>query len=294
MHEKFKIKTGDHIRLSQLETKGSQHFFKSEAEAKEMLEEDVKKMEHLQQKLYAEGKKALLIIFQGMDTSGKDSCIRHIFSGINPQGCMVTSFKQPNQAELSHDFMWRHYAALPPKGIISIFNRSYYENMLVTRVHPDLLLKENLPGINKIKHADADFWKSRFEIVNAFEKQLIASGTVILKFFLHISKEEQKNRLLLRVDDADKNWKFEYSDLAERALWDKYQDAYEDMLNHTSQHQSHWYVVPADEKWFSRVAISRIIVHEMEKMDLNFPVIDNSKKQLLEKASTQLKNKNKY
>lgn len=290
MHQKFKINTGDQIQLNQLETKGSQHFFKHEADAKEILEEDVKRMGHLQQKLYADGRKAMLLIFQGIDTAGKDSCIRHIFSGINPQGCMVTSFKQPSQAELSHDFMWRHYAALPPKGFISIFNRSYYENMLVTRVHPDLLLKENLPGFGKTRTADADFWKNRFEIVNAFEKQLVISGTVILKFFLHISKEEQKNRLLLRIDDADKNWKFEYGDLAERALWNKYQDAYEDMLNHTSLHQSHWYAIPADEKWFSRVAISRIIVHEMEKMNLSFPAVDSSKKELLEKASNQLKN----
>lgn len=288
MHEKFKIKAGENVRLSQLETKGSHHFFKSEAEAKELLEDDVKKMGHLQQKLYAEGQKAMLLIFQGTDTAGKDSCIRHIFSGINPQGCMVTSFKQPNQAELSHDFMWRHYAALPPKGFISIFNRSYYENVLVTRVHPDLLLKENLPGFNKTKTADADFWKSRFDIVNAFEKQLIASGTVILKFFLHLSKEEQKKRLLQRIEDVDKNWKFEYGDLAERALWDNYQEAYEEMLNHTSLHQAHWYALPADEKWFSRVAISRIIVHEMEKMDLNFPVMEAGKKDQLKEASSQL------
>lgn len=250
----------------------------------------MKNMSRLQQKLYAQGKKAMLIIFQGMDTAGKDSCIRHIFSGINPQGCMVTSFKQPTSAELSHDFMWRHYAALPPKGFISIFNRSYYENMLVTRVHPDLLLKENLPGITKVKPDDADFWKSRFEIVNAFEKQVIASGTVILKFFLHISKEEQKNRLLLRIAAKDKNWKFEYDDLSERAFWDKYQDAYEDMLNHTSLHHAHWYAIPADEKWFSRVAISHIIVNEMGKMDLNFPDVDRSKKELMAKAVHQLQN----
>jgi PPK2 family polyphosphate:nucleotide phosphotransferase len=288
MHEKFKIKTGDHIRLSQLETKGSQHFFKSEAEAKEMLVDDVKKMQHLQQKMYAEGKKAMLIIFQGMDTAGKDSCIRHIFSGINPQGCSVTSFKQPTATELAHDFMWRHYAALPLKGFISIFNRSYYENVLVTRVHPQLLLKESLPGIATTDDANAEFWDKRFEIINSVEKQLTASGTKILKFFLHISEEEQKSRLLQRINDEDKNWKFNYSDLAERKLWDKYQDAYESMLSHTSAHNAHWYAIPADEKWFSRVAISRIIVHALEEMNVNYPVADSDKRKQLVSAAAAL------
>lgn len=290
MHEKFKIKTGDHIWLSQLETKGSQHFFKSEAEAKEMLVNDVKKMQHLQQKMYAEGKKAILIIFQGMDTAGKDSCIRHIFSGINPQGCSVTSFKQPTAAELAHDFMWRHYAALPLKGFISIFNRSYYENVLVTRVHPQLLLKESLPGIATTDDVNAEFWDKRFETINSVEKQLTASGTTILKFFLHISKEEQKSRLLQRINDDDKNWKFDYSDLAERKLWDKYQDAYGSMLSHTSAHNAHWYAIPADEKWFSRVAISRIIVHALEEMNVIYPVADSDKRKQLVSAAAELKN----
>ncbi|MBC6489659.1 PPK2 family polyphosphate kinase [Flavihumibacter stibioxidans] len=288
MHEKFKIKTGDHIRLSQLETKGSQHFFKSEAEAKEMLVNDVKKMQHLQQKMYAEGKKAILIIFQGMDTAGKDSCIRHIFSGINPQGCSVTSFKQPTAAELAHDFMWRHYAALPLKGFISIFNRSYYENVLVTRVHPQLLLKESLPGIATTDDVNAEFWDKRFETINSVEKQLTASGTTILKFFLHISKKEQKSRLLQRINDDDKNWKFNYSDLGERKLWDKYQDAYGSMLSHTSVHNAHWYAIPADEKWFSRVAISRIIVHALEEINVIYPVADSDKRKQLVSAAAAL------
>lgn len=288
MHEKFKIKTGNHLRLSQLETRGSQHFFKSEAAAKEMLEDDIKKMQHLQQKMYAEGEKAMLIIFQGMDTAGKDSCIRHIFSGINPQGCSVTSFKQPTAAELAHDFMWRHYVALPLKGFISIFNRSYYENVLVTRVHPQLLLKESLPGIAASDDVDAEFWSNRFETINNVEKQLTASGTKILKFFLHISKEEQKSRLLQRINDDDKNWKFNYSDLAERKLWDKYQEAYGSMLSHTSAHNAHWYAIPADEKWFSRVAISRIIVHALEEMNVNYPVADSGKRKQLVSAAVEL------
>lgn len=288
MHEKFKIKAGYKVHLEHLETKGSQHFFANEDEAKKLLADDVNKLEQLQQKLYASGEKAILIIFQGMDTAGKDSCIRHIFSGVNPQGCLVSSFKQPTPLELSHDFMWRHYAALPPKGFITIFNRSYYENLLITRVHPQLLLKEKIPAITNPETITEDFWKERFETINAFEKQLAASGTTILKFFLHISKVEQKNRLLQRIEDQDKNWKFEYGDLKERTCWPQYQNAYEDMLGNTSLHHAHWYVIPADEKWFSRVAISRILVKTMEDMNLSFPVIADDKRQLLQKASQEL------
>lgn len=290
MHEKFKIKTGDNIRLAHLETKGSQHFFANEEEAKQLLTDDVKKLEHLQQKLYTAGEKAILIIFQGMDTAGKDSCIRHIFSGVNPQGCAVTSFKQPTPLELSHDFMWRHYAVLPSKGFISIFNRSYYENVLITRIHPELLLKENLSEVKKASEATDSFWKTRFETINAFENQLMASGTIILKFFLHISKDEQKSRLLQRIEETDKNWKFEYSDLKERTFWEQYQQAYEDMLNHTSAHEAHWYAIPANEKWFSRVAISRILVKTLEDLDLKLPIVNSEKKELLVKASHELKN----
>ena len=292
MHNKFKIKSGEQVSLNDVETTGSQHFFANEDGAKKILAEDVNKMEQLQQKFYASGKKAILIIFQGMDTAGKDSCIRHIFSGVNPQGCTVTSFKQPTPLELSHDFIWRHYATLPSKGFISIFNRSYYENVLITRVHPDLLLKENLPEIKMATDITDHFWKNRFETINAFEKQLTASGTVILKFFLHISKQEQKNRLLQRISDKDKNWKFEYGDLSERAYWHQYKKAYEDMLSNTSTHETHWYAIPADEKWFSRVAISRIFVKVMEDMDLSFPALTNDKVQLLAKAAIELKDEN--
>ena len=292
MHNKFKIKSGEQVSLNSVDTKGSQHFFANEDEAKKILTEDVNKMKQLQQKLYASGEKAILIIFQGMDTAGKDSSIRHIFSGVNPQGCAVTSFKQPTPLELSHDFMWRHYAALPAKGNISIFNRSYYENVLITRIHPDLLLKENLPEIKTTMDITDKFWTNRFETINAFEKQLAASGTVILKFFLHISKQEQKNRLLQRIEDKNKNWKFENSDLSERAYLHQYKNAYEDMLTNTSTHDAHWFAIPADEKWFSRVAISRILVKVMEDMDLSFPALTNDKIQLLAKAAIELKDEN--
>lgn len=290
MHKKFKIPAGTVVNINQLETKGSNYFFKNEDEAKEIVKEDVKKLKRLQQKLYAAGNKAILIILQGMDTAGKDSCIRHLFSGINPQGCSVASFKQPTALELSHDFLWRHYAALPAKGYISIFNRSHYENVLITRVHPNLLLKENIPSVQKPEDANEDFWLNRFETINAFEKQIAGSGTIILKFFLHLSRQEQKSRLLQRISEEDKNWKFNNADLKERKLWHSYQKAYEEMLSHTSTHHAHWYAIPADEKWFSRVAIARILVNAMEGMDLSFPVLANSEKQLLVTAGEELKN----
>ncbi|MFZ6023837.1 MAG: PPK2 family polyphosphate kinase [Bacteroidota bacterium] len=292
MHNKYKIKQHTKVHLQQLETKGSHHFFSNEKEAKHILEEDITKIQKLQQKLYAGKEKALLIIFQGIDTAGKDSCIKHIFSGVNPQGCTVTSFKQPSTTELEHDFMWRHYTALPAKGYISIFNRSYYENMLVTRVHPDLLLKEKLQGIVKSSDAGNEFWQQRCIIINNFEQQLAESGTTILKFFLHISKHEQKNRLLQRIQEKDKNWKFEYGDLAERKLWKHYQQSYEDVLSHTSSHYAHWYVIPADEKWFSRVVISRIVAHVLGKMSLQFPEVTQLQKEQLLQAEEELTNEN--
>jgi PPK2 family polyphosphate:nucleotide phosphotransferase len=288
MHKKYKIGHSDKIRLADLLTKDSHSFFSKGEEAKEWVAADVKKMENLQKILYADGRHSLLIIFQGMDTAGKDSCIRHLFSGLNPQGCNVTSFKQPTPQELSHDFIWRHNDSLPAKGSISIYNRSYYEDVLITRVHPRLLLNEKIPGITKAKEATESFWKLRFETINAFERQLVSSGTTILKFFLHISKEEQKKRLLDRIADKEKNWKFSADDIKERQYWEDYVKAYEAMLNHTSTQAAHWYAVPADEKWFSRAVIGRILVHTMEKMELQYPVMDKEHKVMLKAAEKEL------
>jgi PPK2 family polyphosphate:nucleotide phosphotransferase len=288
MQKKYKISGSGKVDLSELTTRDSGSFFASEEEAKDTVAKDVKKMGRLQQRFYAEGKRALLLIFQGMDTSGKDGCIRHLFSGMNPEGCTATSFKQPTPLELSHDFMWRHYAALPVKGAISIFNRSYYENVLVTRVHPELLLSEKIPAIRKPGDAGEAFWKSRFKTINAFEKGLTESGTTILKFFLHISKAEQKNRLLARIDDETKNWKFELGDVKERGFWKGYSKAYEDMLRYTSTRDAPWWVIPSDEKWFSRAVIGRILVNTMEKMDLHFPAVDEEQKGVLKKAGKKL------
>jgi PPK2 family polyphosphate:nucleotide phosphotransferase len=288
MQKKYKLSGSGKVDLSELKTSDSGNFFGSEEEAKDTVAKDVKKMGRLQQRFYAEGRHALLLIFQGMDTSGKDGSIRHLFSGMNPEGCTATSFKQPTPLELSHDFMWRHYAALPGKGAISIFNRSYYENVLVTRVHPELLLSEKIPAIRKPGDAGEAFWKSRFETIKAFEKGLTDSGTTILKFFLHISKEEQKNRLLARIDDETKNWKFSLDDVKERGFWKDYSMAYEDLLRHTSTRYAPWWVIPSDEKWFSRAVIGRILVNTMEKMDLRFPKVDDEQKAVLKKAGKKL------
>jgi PPK2 family polyphosphate:nucleotide phosphotransferase len=291
MQKKYKLSGSGKVDLSELRTRDSGSFFASEDEAKDTVAKDVKKMGQLQQRFNAEGNRALLLIFQGMDTAGKDSCIRHLFSGMNPEGCTATSFKVPTALELSHDFMWRHYAAMPGKGTISIFNRSYYENVLVTRVHPELLLSEKIPAIQKPGDAGEAFWESRFETINAFEKGLTESGTTILKFFLHISKEEQKSRLLARIDDETKNWKFSLDDVKERAYWKDYSKAYEDMLRHTSTRYAPWWVIPSDEKWFSRAVMGRIVVNTMEKMDLHFPEMGEKQKAVLKKAGKKLEGK---
>jgi PPK2 family polyphosphate:nucleotide phosphotransferase len=288
MHKKYRINDSGKVDLEKLKTRDSDSFFAGEREAKAQLAKDVKKMERLQQRMYAEGKHALLLIFQGMDTSGKDGCIRHLFSGLNPEGCTATSFKQPTQQELAHDFMWRHYPALPGKGAIAIFNRSYYENVLVTRVHPELLLKEHIPVIGKPADATEKFWRSRFGTINDFEKLLAASGTTIVKFFLHISKEEQRKRLLERIDDKAKNWKFDMDDIKEREYWKDYTKAYADMLAHTSTPVAPWYAVPSDEKWYSRVVIGRILTDTMEKLDMHFPVLDKDQMAVLKKAGKKL------
>jgi PPK2 family polyphosphate:nucleotide phosphotransferase len=288
MHKKYRIADSGKVDLGKLKTRDSDSFFAGEREAKALLAKDIKKMDRLQQRLYAEGKHALLLIFQGMDTSGKDGCIKHLFSGLNPEGCTATSFKQPTPHELAHDFMWRHYPALPGKGAIAIFNRSYYENVLVTRVHPELLLKEHVPVIGKPDDATGKFWRSRFETINAFEKGLAASGTTIVKFFLHLSKEEQRKRLLERIDDKAKNWKFSIDDIKERAHWKDYSKAYSDMLSHTSTAVAPWHAVPSDEKWYSRVVIGRILVDTMEKLDMHFPVVDKDQHAVLKSAGKKL------
>jgi PPK2 family polyphosphate:nucleotide phosphotransferase len=238
--------------------------------AQEILEANRQHLSDFQEKLYAQNNWSLLLIFQGMDTAGKDSAIKSIFAGVNPQGCEVHAFKQPSSHELDHDFMWRCAIALPERGRIGIFNRSYYEECLVVRVHPEILARENIPP----RLVTKNIWRERFEDVSAFERYLTRQGTIVLKFFLHISKEEQRQRFLERLDEPSKNWKFSMADVAERALWGKYQAAYQEVVRHTSTEAAPWHVVPADHKWFARVVIGSTIVSALEKLDLKFPKVD--------------------
>ena len=247
--------------------------YKNKDAAEEKLEEDIGKLQKLQYKLYAENKHAVLIVLQAADAAGKDGAIKHVMSGINPQGTQVFSFKQPSQEELEHDFLWRCVKALPERGRIGIFNRSHYEEVLIVKVHPEYLLNENLPGINSVQDVTPEFWQSRYKQINNFEKHLTENGTVVVKFFLHLSKEEQKKRFLSRIDDEDKNWKFSKSDISEREHWDEYIKAYEEMLSNTSTGWAPWYIIPADRKWFSRTAIGDIIVRTLEKINPKVPEV---------------------
>ena len=240
--------------------------------AEKILEANRNRLTEFQERLYADDRWSLLVILQGMDASGKDSAIKSIFQGVNPQGCEVYSFKQPSSRELDHDFMWRSMIALPERGRIGIFNRSYYEECLVTRVHPDVLAKEKIPD----RLVSKNIWRERFEDISAIERYLTRNGTVILKFFLHISKEEQRERFLDRLDEPSKNWKFSMNDIAERALWPRYMAVYQDIVRHTSTAEAPWYVVPADHKWFARVVIGSAIVSTLETLDLRFPRSDSA------------------
>lgn len=264
--------------------------YKNKKEAKRQLKDDIRELPNLQYHLYAEGRKALLIIFQAMDAAGKDGAIRHVFSGINPQGCEVHSFKQPSTVELKHDFLWRHYNKLPERGKIGIFNRSHYENVLITRVHPELLLKEELPDIKNIDDISPEFWELRYLQINHFEKTASENGTTIIKFFLHLSKNEQKKRFLSRIKDSKKNWKFSSADIEERTYWDAYQRAYEEAIKKTSTENAPWYIIPADNKWFSHVLIGNIIVDTLKKMNICVPTLSEKEQDLLKIAQQKLIN----
>lgn len=245
-------------------------------------------LHELQEVLYAANSHSILILFQAMDAAGKDSAIEHVMSGINPQGCQVYSFKTPTSEEYEHDFLWRHYKALPERGRIGIHNRSHYENVLVCKVHPEYIMSENIPNYNDVDKIDQKFWNNRYENIKNFEKQLIDNGTIVIKIFLHVSKDEQKKRFLERIADSSKNWKFSAGDLKERALWPKYMDAYEDAIQKTSTANSPWYVIPADEKWYARLAISQILVETMEDLKLKYPVLPDEEKAQLELLKQQL------
>jgi PPK2 family polyphosphate:nucleotide phosphotransferase len=283
---KFKITDGKKFSLKDMHTNWSGDLRKEETD--EILEGLIKETAVLQSELYAANRYSLLVIFQAMDAAGKDSAIAHTLSGLNPQGCDVVSFKQPSIEELNHDFLWRHYKALPQCGRIGVHNRSHYENVLVTKVHPELLLNEHLPRIDKVKKADKKFWKQRYESIRTFEHHLADSGIIMIKFFLYLSKDEQKKRFLSRIDDPEKNWKFSASDVSEREFWDDYMKAYEKAIQETATEQSPWYVIPADKKWFTRIAISSIILETMMKLKLEYPVLAKEEKEKLADAKRAL------
>ena len=254
-------------------------------EAVKDLEKNVERLRELQDVLYAHDKYSLLIVFQAMDAAGKDGAIEHVMSGVNPQGCHVVSFKQPSDEELSHDFLWRCAKNLPERGKIGIFNRSHYEEVLVVRVHPSILEGQHLP--DEIKN-DKNIWKSRFGQIRNFESNLAANGTHILKFFLNISKEEQKNRFLARIAEEEKNWKFSMGDVKERGHWDDYMKAYTEAIENTSTEQAPWYIIPADKKWFTRLAVSEVIVQKLKSMKLHYPIVTDEHKAELAEAKALL------
>ncbi|NEU07262.1 polyphosphate kinase 2 family protein [Flavihumibacter sp. R14] len=269
IERKFKIDGFTKIKLSEFDTHESLKFKKNDAE--KILNQFKSEMDELQEMLYATNRYSLLIIFQAMDAGGKDSAIEHVMSGINPQGCQVFSFKQPSSEEYEHDFLWRHYKALPEKGRIGIHNRSHYENVLICKVHPEVVLKEGIPGYNSVDDLTEQFWEGRYESIRDFEKHLDRNSTIILKFFLHVSREEQKERFLERIDNPLKNWKFSSFDIEERSHWDEYMQAYEDAINETATDFAPWYIIPADKKWFTRIAISNIIVDRLRSLNLKMP-----------------------
>jgi PPK2 family polyphosphate:nucleotide phosphotransferase len=265
---RFRIDKPGRFRLGEFDPAETAGF--SKADAKKIVADHNERLTDLQERLYAEDSWAVLIILQGIDAAGKDGAIKHVMAGLNPQGCIVHPFKAPTADELDHDFLWRAVTRLPPRGDIGIFNRSYYEEVLVVRVHDDLLGKQRLPT----SLVGKNIWKERFEDINAFEHHLVRSGTVVIKFHLRISQEEQKRRLIARLDEPAKRWKFSEQDLAERKLWDRYMSAYEDMIRHTSTSVAPWYVVPADNKWFARLVMSTVIVGILDSLDLEYPEFD--------------------
>jgi PPK2 family polyphosphate:nucleotide phosphotransferase len=279
----FRVSDGKGFRLKDFdpaETLG----VKSKEQAKETLEAGIARLADLQEKLYAQDRWAILVVLQAMDAAGKDSTIKHVMSGLNPQGCQVTSFKVPSSEELQHDFLWRTSRALPERGKIGIHNRSYYEEVLVVRVHPEFLERERIPAQLKSDR----IWQERFEEINAFERYLSRNGIVPIKFFLHLSKKEQKKRFLERLSRPEKNWKFSMSDVQERKYWEKYMQAYEDMIQNTSSKHAPWHVVPADHKWFTRLVVAEAIINVLEGLHLAFPELDAQGKKELKKARKAL------
>jgi PPK2 family polyphosphate:nucleotide phosphotransferase len=285
----FLVKEGAKVKLKDFAT-GCTDKDMNKEKSSQLLDESRKALAEIQSVLYAHNRHSVLIIFQAMDAAGKDGAIKHVMSGFNPQGVKVYSFKAPSSTELDHQYLWRHMIALPAHGEIAIHNRSHYENVLVTRVHPEYILGELLPGVQEVKDIDNKFWEERFRQIRRFEKSLAANGMVIIKFFLHVSKKEQKKRFLERIDDASKNWKFSMSDLSERGHWNDYQKAYEDVLEKTSMTGAPWYVIPADDKWFARLAVASVILETLQGLNMHYPKVSKKQREELLKAREVLMN----
>jgi PPK2 family polyphosphate:nucleotide phosphotransferase len=280
---RYHVANGKNFRLKDIKPDDTWHL-KSKEHAEKWLEEGVALLSELQAKLYAQNQWAVLLIFQAMDAAGKDGTIKHVMSGVNPQGCQVFSFKSPSSEELSHDFLWRTSRCLPERGRIGIFNRSYYEEVLVVRVHPEFLGHEKLPP----ELVNPNLWRERFEDINAFERYLSRNGVLIRKFFLHLSRKEQRRRFLGRLEEPDKNWKFSAADMQERKHWGEYSRAYEDMIRHTATPHAPWYVVPADHKWFTRLVVAQVIIDALDSLDLRFPDVDRAKRRELAAVAREL------
>ena len=286
----FRVDDGKKFRLKEFapdETLGFDHRDGIKDLAAETLREEIELLSEMQDKLYAQDRWGLLLIFQAMDAAGKDGTIKHVMSGVNPQGCQVYSFKTPSPEELDHDFLWRTSRCLPERGRIGIFNRSYYEEVLVVRVHPEFLERQRIPQ----RLLTNQLWKERFEDISAFERYATRNGIAIVKFFLNVSREEQKKRFLERLDNPDKNWKFSMADARERERWGDYMDAYEEMIRHTASPHAPWYVVPADKKWFTRLVVAAAVLEALDDMNLAYPKVDDEKRKELEAARSVLEGK---
>jgi PPK2 family polyphosphate:nucleotide phosphotransferase len=281
----FRVTDGRKFKLKDVDPRGTAGL-RSKHAAKALLEAGVNRLAELQDRLYAQDRWSLLLVFQAMDAAGKDGTIKHVMSGVNPTGCQVFSFKAPSAEELDHDFMWRSLKCLPERGRIGIFNRSYYEEMLVVRVHPELMHAQKLPP----SLVTDDIWKERFEDVRNIERYLSRNGVVILKFFLHVSRDEQRERFLERLQQKEKNWKFSMADAKERNFWADYQRAYEDVIQHTASEHAPWYVVPADHKWFTRLVVANAVVDALEDLDLHYPAVDEHKREELQLVHAELEN----
>lgn len=285
--KKYRIRSGKDFKITDFSTRASIKQPSNEVlQAAEQKYKD--EIAALQYKLFAENRQSLLIVLQGMDSAGKDSLVRHIMNGVNPQGLQVYSFKHPTALELEHSYLWRHYLKLPEHGQITIFNRSHYENVLIAKVHPEIVLAEHVPGIDTVKNVDHKFWMQRYKQINNFEDVIEQNGTQIVKFFLHLSKDEQRKRFLERLDNKDKHWKFSSNDIKERQFWSDYQKAYEDAIRHTSQDKTPWYIIPADDKWFTHLLCGKIILKELQRMNPSFPSIDKTEMEMMNQAKAKL------